>query len=299
MKLHHFDEIVAIAELGSIRAAARHLNLAQPALTRSLADLERELGVALFERRARGVLPTTVGRNFIARANSILNEIRRAREEVDQLRGQASGTVRIGLSIAAHLTLLPPTLRPFRAHFPRTQLNIIEGLYPTLLPGLVDGTIDFYIGPDAGQSLAPSLSGEFLFKARRTVLCRAGHPLNGATSLAELVDADWLTTSITADAEDELGTIFRRYGLPSPKLAVQSRSALTLLTCLSNSDIIAMAPSQWAEFSLVRNALTSIRVKEDLAPPDIILVRRPDLPLTPAASHLLDLIRRAHGWLKC
>lgn len=300
MKLHHFDEIVAIAERGSIRAAARQLNLAQPALTRSLAELERELGVALFERRARGVLPTAVGRAFISRANSILYEIRRARDEVDQLRGVASGTVRVGLSIAAHLTLLPATLQPFRVHFPRTQLNIIEGLYPTLLPGLVDGAIDFYIGPpDAGQKLAPSLSGEVLFSGRRTVLCRAGHPLASARSLVDLVEADWLTTSVTAEAEDELGAVFRTCGLPPPKLVVRSQSALTLLTCLSNSDIIAMAPSQWAEFPLVRSALASIRVTEDLAAPDIILVKRPDLPLTPAASHLLDLMRRACGWLQC
>lgn len=66
MKLHHFREVVAIAERGSIRAAARHLAMAQPALTRSLAELERELGAPLFERRARGVVATALGQAFIA-----------------------------------------------------------------------------------------------------------------------------------------------------------------------------------------------------------------------------------------
>lgn len=298
MKLHHFDKVIAIAERGSIRAAARCLNIAQPVLTRNLAALERELGVALFERRARGVSPTPVGVAFIARANSVLHEIRRARDEVDQLRGRASGTVCVGLSTAAHLTLLPPTLQQFRSHFPRTELTIIEGLYPTLLPSLADGAIDFYIGPDPDQKLAANLSREILDRGFRTVLCRSGHPLGSATSLAELVDADWLTTSLTVEAENELGTVFRTYGLPAPKLAVRSQSALTLLTCLCNSDILAFAPLAWAEFPLARNALRSIRLREDLATNDIIVVKRSGLPLTPAASYLLDLVHRAHGWMQ-
>ena len=117
MKLNHFTEVIAIAERGSIRAAARHLQLAQPALTRSLADLERELGAPLFERRTRGVVATALGQAFVLRANAILQQVRRTREEVDQLRGAGTGTVTVGLSIAAHLALLPTTLRPFQARY--------------------------------------------------------------------------------------------------------------------------------------------------------------------------------------
>lgn len=120
MKLHHLQEVVAIAEHGSIRAAARVLNLAQPALTRSLADLERELGVPLFERHARGVAATTAGTAFIGRATAILQDLRRAQDEVAQLGGAVGGTVAVGLSTAAHIGLLPPALRPFRARYPET-----------------------------------------------------------------------------------------------------------------------------------------------------------------------------------
>ena len=118
MKLHHFHEVVAIAERGGIRAAARHLQVAQPALTRSLADLERELGAPLFERRARGVVATPLGEAFVRRATLILHEVRRTQEEVDQIRGSTSGNVTVGLSIAAHLSLLPKALAPFRRRYP-------------------------------------------------------------------------------------------------------------------------------------------------------------------------------------
>ena len=293
MKLHHFEEVVAIAERGSMRAAARHLQIAQPALTRSLAVLERELGAPLFERRARGVVATPLGEAFVARARSILTEIRRTREEVEQLRGAGTGTVTVGLSIAAHLALLPPSLRPFRARYPDIRLHIIEGFYPTLEERLRDGTVDFYIGPDGGAQPVPQLSREVLFHNRRIVLCRAGHPLAAATSLRELVGQDWVTTSITADAGDEINAFFARHGLPSPRLAVRSQSALTLLTCLANSDLLAMVPAQWERFEMTGKALITIKVEEELTAPPLVLIRRSDLPLTPAALHLLDLMRRA------
>jgi LysR family transcriptional regulator of abg operon len=68
MKLSQLQEVVAIAEQGSVRAAARLLGIGQPTLTRSLAELERELGVTLFERRSRGVAATSLGQVFVTRA---------------------------------------------------------------------------------------------------------------------------------------------------------------------------------------------------------------------------------------
>jgi LysR family transcriptional regulator, regulator of abg operon len=135
MKLHHFRDLVAISEHGSIRAAARHLGTAQPTLTRSLSELERELGAPLFERRSRGMVATALGQAFSRRATAILNDVRRAHEEFEQLRGNAVGLVAIGLSIAAHLWLLPKALKPFR-RYPKVRLHIIEGFYPTLELGL-------------------------------------------------------------------------------------------------------------------------------------------------------------------
>ncbi|TPG38358.1 LysR family transcriptional regulator [Roseomonas nepalensis] len=295
MKLHHLQEVVAIAEGGSIRAAARALNLAQPALTRSLADLERELGTPLFERHARGVAATAAGAAFVARATAILQDLRRAREAVAQLGGATGGTVAAGLSTAAHIGLLPPALRPFRARYPDTQLQIIEGLYPTLESSFREGVLDFYLGPDPGSPLLPGLSREVLAPGNRVVLCRRGHPLAGARSLADLAGADWIATSVTADAADELGRLFAAHGLPAPRLAVRSRSALTVMTCLAHSDLLAMVPRGWTGFALTREALIPVEVAEELAAPPIVLIRRPDLPLTPAAACLLDLMRRALG----
>ena len=293
MKLHHFREVISISEQGSIRAAARSLQVTQPSLTRSLADLEREIGAPLFERRARGVVATPLGEAFVVRAESILQEVRRARDEMGQLCGSSIGTVTAGLSIAAHLALLPKVLSPFQKRYPDTKLHIMEGFYPTLGLGLRSGAVDFYVGVDPGGRLPSELSREVVSPNARTVLCRAGHPLAASTSLAQLCSAQWATTSITQTAEDEIGKIFGLHGLPEPKLALRTQSALTLMTCLPHSDLLAMVPVQWEEFALTRGVLTTIPVVEELAAMPLVVIKRADLPLTPAATHLLDLLRRA------
>jgi DNA-binding transcriptional LysR family regulator len=297
MKLTQLSYVAAIAERGSLRAAARHLGVAQPAFSRSLAELERELGAPLFERRARGMVATPLGQAFVRRATTILNEVRRAQDELKQLRGNAVGTVTLGLSIAAHLRLLPKVLRTFRQRHPNVRLHIIEGFYPTLAQGLQEGGVDFYIGPDPGLRLPAALKKEILFSGERAVLCLARHPLENATSLRELCGAEWITTSITPKAESEIGDLFKRHRLPEPKLALQSQSALTLLTCLTNSDLLAMAPAHWTDSPIASRLLTTVKVREELSAAPIILVTRSDVPLVPAAGFLLDMMKRSVGHL--
>lgn len=292
MKLNQLRDIVAVAERGSLRAAARHLQLAQPALTRSVRDLERELGAPLFERRARGMILTPMGAAFVRRASAVLSEVRRAREEVEQLHGGTRGEVVAGLSMVALIALLPKALSLFRARYPNVQLHLIEGWYPTLENSLRDGSMDFYVGPEPVQTPPGDLVQELLFENVRIVLGRKNHPLGHARALSQLIGAEWATTSVTFKAEEEFSELFSRFDLPAPKLALRSQSALTLMSSLAASDLLAMVPIQWIESPWVGDQLARIPIKETLRAPSIVTVRRAGLPLTPAAEYLLDLMRR-------
>ena len=293
MKLNQFRNVIAIAERGSLRGASRLLGLAQPALTRSIHELERELGAPLFERRARGMILTPTGEVFVRRATAVLGEVRRAREEIDQLHGGTGGSVVAGLSMVPHVALLPKALRPFRERYPQVRLHVIEGSYLTVEAQLRDGSIDFYIGPQPGRALSGDLLQEKLFDNTRMVLARHGHPLAKARSLRDLADAEWVTNSITMKDEEELGELFAKHGLDAPKLGMRCQSALTLMVALAYSDLLAMVPTQLTNFELTAGALTPIAIKEILPAPAIVVVRRAGLPLTPAAQLLLDLISRA------
>ena len=98
MKTNAIRDFLTIVERGSLRAAARQLEVTQPAMTRSIQELERELGVVLFERKGTGVQLTPMGSVFLRRASAVRNELRLAQEELDQLRGETHGRLTVALS---------------------------------------------------------------------------------------------------------------------------------------------------------------------------------------------------------
>ena len=292
MKLNQLRDLVAIVERGSLRGAARYLDVAQSGLTRSIRNLERELGHPMFEREARGMVLTPMGRLFYQRASSVINELRRADEEMAQAQGGAMGTVVAGLSIMPHLGMLPAALGPFRERYPGVTLKVIEGLYPAIEPGLRNGSIDFYLGAASQAAPAPGLIVETLFENTRIVVGRKGHPLAAARTLKALSLADWATPSLDGNATEDLNEVFSRFKLGPPQIRLQANSAMSLLVALAHSDLLTMLPRQWAEFALTQHALQVIPVRESLAAPPIVFLRRGDLPLTPAAEYLSDLLKR-------
>jgi LysR family transcriptional regulator, regulator of abg operon len=292
MKLNQLRDLVTIVERGSLRGAARHLDVAQSGLTRSIRSLERELGHPMFEREARGMQLTPMGRVFYQRASSAMNELRRADEEMAQAQGGVQGTVVAGLSIMPHLGMLPEALGPFRRRYPGVTLKVIEGLYPAIEPGLRNGSIDFYLGAASQDDPAPGLISETLFENTRIVVGRKGHPFGGARSLKDLCQADWATPSLDVNATEDLNEVFSRFKLGQPQIRLQANSAMSLLVALAHSDLLTMLPRQWAEFALTQHALQVIPVREKLTAPPIVFIRRADMPLTPAADHLSDLLKR-------
>lgn len=292
MKIEQLRDMVAIVEQGSLRAAARHLGVQQPALTKSIRSLERELGVPLFERDPRGMMLTASGRLLHLRASAIVNEMRRAKDEISQAGGDEEGTLVAGLSIMPHVGLLPHALPAFKQRYPRVRIKLIEGLFPDLEGRLRNGALDFYLGATPRQPPAPGLLSKLLFENSRAVVGRLGHPLAKAKSLKELLAAEWATTSLDYNAEADLVGVFASHGLAPPRVMLQAASALSLLVALAYSDLLAFVPVQWAELALTRNALQAIPIREQIPAPSIVMIRRPDLPLTPAAEFFCDLMLR-------
>src|SRR5262249_2727786 len=158
-----------------------------------------------------GVALTPMGEAFVRRATTIQLELERTRDEIQQLKGLKTGSVAVGLSTAAHVALLPRVLKPFSKSYPDIQLRILEGLFPAMEAELGDGTVDFYVGPLAEDSVSSEFAVEKLFDNHRIVVGRRNHPLARAKSLAELGGAKWVTTSVTISSEAELVPVFARF----------------------------------------------------------------------------------------
>ena len=293
MKLSHLRILVAVVERGSMRSASRHLGITQPVISRSIQELENELGVKLFERTPSGLVMTPVGDIVIRRAKIVQSELQRTLEEVEQFKGADVGTISLGLSTAAHVAILPKIFTPFRRRFPRVRLKVIEGLFPFLESDIRDGLIDLYVGPVAKNPKSGDLLIEPLFENQRIIIGRHGHPLSTATSVTQLADAQWVTTPVMSDTESEVNQIFEHAGMAPPQIVAQAASALSIISIVAASDLLAPMPQQWQDFIAATKLIARIPIRETTYAPAICAVRQARLPLTPAAQYLSDLIARA------
>ena len=292
MKLDQLQHLIAIVEQGSLRAAARRLNVPQPALTRSVRSLEKELGVDLFARQTTGMTLTAEGRRFQVRASAIVNEARRAKEEIQIVRGDYEGAVSAALSVMPHLGMLPSALPVFNLTYPKVRLKISENLLPAVEGGLRDGSVDFYLGAAPHHPPSAGLSMQHLCDNTRIVVGRKNHPLAQAQHLKELINAQWATTAIDYNAEEDLARLFESYRLPAPRVMFQARSTMSVLVALAQTNLLAMLPVQWMENPMTQDLLQAFTLNEKIPAPSIVLVRRPDLPLSPPAEFFWDVLIR-------
>lgn len=143
MDLKQLEYFVQVAELGSFTLSSRFLRVAQPALSRQVRALEVELRQTLFQRNGRGVTLTEPGKRLLEHARGILQQVQRARLDLEQQRGVVSGRLVIGLPPSVSRTLTGPLVRAFREQFPQASFGVVEGLSDHLLDWLAVGRVDF------------------------------------------------------------------------------------------------------------------------------------------------------------
>ena len=142
MDLKQLEYFVRVADLGSFTRAAAALDIAQPALSRQVRQLEVELRQTLLLRNGRGATPTEAGKLLLEHSRGILHQVQRAREELGRVRGALAGRVAIGLPTSLARVLTVPLTRQFRAQMPDASISISEALSTSLQDGLVNGRLD-------------------------------------------------------------------------------------------------------------------------------------------------------------
>lgn len=166
---------LAVADLGSFRAASEALHLSQSALSRRVDKLEQALGVQLFERTTRKVELTTIGRGFVPRARNVLNELENALIGFHDLSHRLSGEVTIACVPSAVAYFLPEVIRQYHQQYPGIRIRVIDESSLAILSAVARGDADFgltYIGTqDSDVTFLPLLEERFI------VALRVGHPL--------------------------------------------------------------------------------------------------------------------------
>ncbi|MCC6249866.1 MAG: LysR family transcriptional regulator [Rubrivivax sp.] len=294
MRLKQLEEFVAVVQAGSVRGAARKLGTTQPALTKALQRLEEEIGSPLLLRSGRGVSLTAFGRALLPHAEAVQAELQRAADDLEQLRGGPERSLSVSVTPVAGITIIPEALRLFRREFPDVLVSVLDGLSPPGISLLKIGAVDFYVGSAKGAQDERSFGSMQLAPNEIVVACRPGHPLQKATRLGDLVQAQWAFTGKDGFRGELLDDAFEHAGLPKPTSVTHCASFTTLLSVVEASDLLALIPSRIlgrGPFGNVLVPLTLPEMRLEISP--IRVVWKAANALTPGAKAFINALRQA------
>ena len=289
LKLRQLRLLTAIADEGTVLKGSQALNIAQPAATKSIKELEDALGVQLFDRSSRGVTPTDFGRVMIKHAKLILTQLRHAGEELQSLEEGLSGRVHVGTLLAASTSLLPRALARLRERRPGIAVTVDEGTIDRLMPGLRTGDIDVVLGRLPEYREREGLRQEVLYLDTVSIMVREGHPLTqrSGLKLVDLIDQAWVMPPPQTSLRRQVDHAFRHEGLEPPNDVIESVSILTNHALLMNTEMLATMPHQ---VGMGQAGLTALPVVLEGANSRIGATTHAHGELSAAASYFMAIV---------
>jgi len=256
-------QLAAIIRSRSISKASEILGISQPALSKNIRSLERELGVRLLERGRFGATPTPFGLALARHADAIDAELRTAREEIDSLRSARSGHVRIGCGPSEATRLLPLALERLHQQAPGVGVTVHYGLNEALMPMVRHGEVDLALSSVPARSIDADLTHVLLHEDAAAIVARTGHPLlaRGKAVLPQhLLSQRWILPRSEELERRALDDLFIEAELSPPKADIETTSAILMKTMVILSDYLTFLPRELIYWEERCNQLTPLRI---------------------------------------
>ncbi len=242
LSLHQVRAVIAVCEEGSFTRAAARENATQSGISQHISAVEREVGVRLFDRSAKGVRPTPAGARYYRRCIEAIGTLQAAGEEMRALAGRVSGNLRIGLMPTFTRAALAPALLGYVRDYPDVKLQIVEGYSAMLTDMVLAEELDF--------AVVPTFEGRVGLKSR--LLARDREMLisgqaRGFKALAPMRLADCEPLKIVVPGTHNirrrnLETYFQTNGIPIED-RIEMDAMIGTLEFVARSDWVAVLPS--------------------------------------------------------
>lgn len=245
IKIRQLITALAIADHGSIAGASQALRTAQPAVSRTLQQLERAIDIKLFERLPRGMTLTEEGALFLPHARSVATGLLQLEQHVEQVRSGAAGTIRIGTVVAGSADLIPLAIARFGQTRPLVRFSVSEANPDALYANLLSGELDLIIGRLMPLSEREHVEAEPFYQGSVQVLARSGHRLVGKRrlKLADLVDEAWILPPAATALRAQIDQSFETAAGRAPRQVVESATMPMVRRLLIETDHMAVVPT--------------------------------------------------------
>ncbi len=248
MSLRHARVLLALNDTGNISAAADQLHVTQPAVSKTLAELEQGLGQTLFLRRGRNMQLTPLGRRLLALARKLDGDVQRAAADVATMVRGASGEVRIGATNAALARLLPIVITAMKAENPGVTVSVRTHALRSLFTELQAGTLDLVVARAMPQDEPLGLVRAPLLPQPEVLTMSAQHPLARQPRLSweTLSRQRWLWQLPGTRTRTLMDRLWQEMGLAPPADLIESGDAMLALGLMREMPLVAVMPHDMA-----------------------------------------------------
>jgi len=292
MDMRRLRQFIAVVEHGNVRRAADAIHLSQPALTKSIHNLEEELGVQLLTRAPRGVTPTIYGDLLLRHARLLRNEAERAAAEIHAVKAGHAGHLRLGVANFS-ISALPRVIGQLLTTAPGLSFEIVDGTYEGLTALVRDGVLDAVASGFPLVHRAEDLVHEELVTGEFLTVCRPDHPVIARKQMSvDLIARQrWIIANHPQQIVEFLELMFRTAGVSPPKPMITSGSMSFLKAVLLEGEFITALPRCVLRQELETGALVTIPNPGVSLPTVEGMIYRADAVHPPALFVLIEAIK--------
>ncbi len=242
LKARHLRLLVTIDTYRNLTQVADVTHVTVPAVSKSLSELERGLGLTLFSRTAQGLTPTPYGECLVRHARSMLTILHQARDELKALSSGTEGKVNVGMLPASGSVLLPPALTILKQRSPGTNVMVSEGTSAVLLPELWQGHLDLIVGRLPPPDALGSFEEKALLEEPVVLVTGPQHPLarKRQVSWSDLTPYPWILPPPGTIMRDPLERALEAHDVPLTNNYIETLSVPVARAHLHVSDFIAV-----------------------------------------------------------
>ncbi|WP_233860161.1 LysR family transcriptional regulator [Paraburkholderia sp. HD33-4] len=294
LKFKHLALLVALDEARNLHQAADAINVAQPSASRMLSDIEEAFGFLLFERNARGMLPTALGAVTLAYARRSLADLTRFAADLESKRRGGHGQLTVGAIMGAAPDVLAMAVSELKAERPLLNVRILGETSDQVVQLLHRRDVDLALGRLTTPLQHNDFDFEPLAREAMRLVVRASHPL--AEEVVMTLDAltawPWILQPITSPARALFESELAGAGLSTPSNVVECASIFATLQLLQNSDAVAMLPESVVRDYLRAELLIELPVEIGKSLAGFGLLRRKNETLSEPAEYFIALLRK-------
>jgi DNA-binding transcriptional LysR family regulator len=242
LKARQLRLLVAIDDLGNLRKVAEVTHVTLPAVSKALAELEKGLGLDLFARTTRGLRPTVYGECLIRYARRTLADLSHVRDELKSLSSGSGGKVNVGVYPASSSVLVPHALALLKQRSPTTNVQVIEGTSPVLLPQLWEGKLDLVVGRLPALSPSAGFAEKPLLEEQLRVVAGPHHPLAQRKRLqwSDLENYPWVLPPAVSQMREPLEQVLLEHGMDIDRNYIETQSVHLTRAYLYLSDAVSV-----------------------------------------------------------